>query len=314
MTRIFSVFALSAALFACLVTSSAQAQVTRTFVSGTGTANSSCSYTEPCRFFTQAIAALPSGGGEIDVLDPGSYGQITISSPVSIIGRGWTTITATNSTAAITITNTTGSVSISGVQLDGGGTGQYGINFTGNGTLHVLDTVIRNFAGSGVQIATTGHGAQSNVTMRNVALLDNTGSGLIFSPTASDVALFSGDNITANGNGNGVYINATGGVYAVFDRLIATQNNNGFRADTPLVGGAYFGFNVTFNHSVLMENNGNGGDIYDNAVSGIGTIVLSDHNRIDTMEWTSGNEIITDGSNLIEEQIGGGTFTTQTTH
>jgi hypothetical protein len=126
MTRTVSVFAFSAALFACLLASSAHAQVTRTFVSGTGTANSSCSYTAPCRFFTQAVAAMPAGGGEIDVLDPGSYGQITIDRPLSIVGRGWTTITATSTTAAITITNMAGAVSISGVQLDGGGTGETG--------------------------------------------------------------------------------------------------------------------------------------------------------------------------------------------
>src|SRR5580692_6214945 len=116
--RTLSVFAVSAVLFACLLASSAQAQVTRTFVSGTGTANSSCSYTSPCRFFTQAVAALPAEGGEIDVLDPGSYGQLTITNSVSIIGRGWTTITATPSTAAITVTGG-GNVNISGVQLDG---------------------------------------------------------------------------------------------------------------------------------------------------------------------------------------------------
>src|SRR5580658_10882072 len=120
MTKTARFSALSVTLFVCLAASAVQAQVTRTFVSGTGTANSSCSYTAPCRFFTQAVAALPSQGGEIDVLDPGSYGQITITNSVSIVGRGWTTITATPSTAAITITSTAGSVSISGVQLEGG--------------------------------------------------------------------------------------------------------------------------------------------------------------------------------------------------
>jgi hypothetical protein len=197
MTRNLFASVLAAALLACFVASPAHAQVTRTFVSGTGTANSSCSYTAPCRFFTQAVAAMPAGGGEIDVLDPGSYGQITIDRPLSIIGRGWTTITATSTTAAITITATEASVSISGVQLDGGGTGKTGISYTGNGTLHILDSTIRHFAGDGVSIASAGDTAY--VTMHSVFLLDNAGSGVVVSPSASEVQL-SAEDITASTN------------------------------------------------------------------------------------------------------------------
>jgi hypothetical protein len=57
----------------------AQAQENRTFVSSTGTDGNNClTTTTPCRHFTAAYAATPAGG-EIDVLDPGNYGGLTIN-------------------------------------------------------------------------------------------------------------------------------------------------------------------------------------------------------------------------------------------
>jgi hypothetical protein len=299
MTKGSSILALTA--FACLIVSSAQAQVTRTFVSGTGTANSTCSYTTPCRFFTQAVAAMPAGGGEIDVLDPGSYGQITIDRPLSIIGRGWTTITATSSTAAITITNPgTGAVSISGVQLDGGGTGQTGIAFSGGGTFTLLDSIITHFAGNGISIANVT--AIPTLILRDVVLTNNTGDGLYINPQFSNYTFISALNITSSGNkGNGVHINASSLIRATFDHLTANENG----ASGLLLDGNGFVPVVTVMRSQLNYNNTASGfafDIYNNnPVSGIGGIFLYNHNTIGVIDGGNGSPLVSDSSNNISD-------------
>jgi Right handed beta helix region len=255
-------------LFACLPGSPAQAQVTRTFVSGTGTANSSCSYTEPCRFFTQAVAALPSQGGEIDVLDPGSYGQITITNSVSIVGRGWTTITATPSTAAITVTGG-GNVNISGVQLDGGGTGQTGISFTGSGSLTVQDSLIRNFAGNAISI----NSSFGNVQLTRL-VVDGAGGGADGILVSDAFVVTITDCVVSNFIKNGIE-DALSENLAIIN---TTVSNNGYNLDNGEGPGNYSGIfihNSTFSVGAAISGvtaNANGAN---GIVAEGGGIVLS---------------------------------------
>jgi hypothetical protein len=62
----------------------ATATAQRTFVSGQGVDNPSCSIVSPCRGFAAAVAATASGG-EVIVVDSAGYGQVTITQSVSII-------------------------------------------------------------------------------------------------------------------------------------------------------------------------------------------------------------------------------------
>src|SRR5215813_3790315 len=62
----------------------ALAQATRTWVSGVGDDANPCSRTAPCKTFAGAISKTASGG-EINVLDPGGFGGVTITKPISII-------------------------------------------------------------------------------------------------------------------------------------------------------------------------------------------------------------------------------------
>ena len=51
----------------------AQAQASRTWVSGVGDDANPCSRTAPCKTFAGAISKTATGG-EIDALDPGGFG------------------------------------------------------------------------------------------------------------------------------------------------------------------------------------------------------------------------------------------------
>src|SRR5271170_2919478 len=61
----------------------AQAQATRTWVSGVGDDANPCSRTAPCKTFAGAISKTATAG-EIDVLDPGGFGALTITKAITI--------------------------------------------------------------------------------------------------------------------------------------------------------------------------------------------------------------------------------------
>src|SRR2546426_6768037 len=65
----------------------AQAQATRTWVSGVGDDANPCSRTAPCKTFAGAISKTFIGG-EIDALDPGGFGAVTITKSITIDGAG----------------------------------------------------------------------------------------------------------------------------------------------------------------------------------------------------------------------------------
>src|SRR6266702_7508405 len=65
----------------------AQAQATRTWVSGVGDDANPCSRTAPCKTFAGAISKT-AAGGEIDVLDPGGFGAVTITKAITLDGGG----------------------------------------------------------------------------------------------------------------------------------------------------------------------------------------------------------------------------------
>src|SRR5438045_6912203 len=63
----------------------ADAQATRTWVSGVGDDANPCSRTAPCKTFAGAISKTAEGG-EIDALDPGGFGTVTITKAITLEG------------------------------------------------------------------------------------------------------------------------------------------------------------------------------------------------------------------------------------
>src|SRR6187200_2433123 len=61
----------------------AQAQATRTWVSGVGDDANPCSRTAPCKTFAGAISKTATNG-EINCLDPGGFGAVTITKSITI--------------------------------------------------------------------------------------------------------------------------------------------------------------------------------------------------------------------------------------
>jgi hypothetical protein len=79
----FTINALAVLVFALAFASLAQAQATRTWVSGVGDDVNPCSRTAPCKTFAGAISKTALNG-EINCLDPGGFGAVTITKSITI--------------------------------------------------------------------------------------------------------------------------------------------------------------------------------------------------------------------------------------
>ncbi len=124
------------------------AQATRTWVSGVGDDANPCSRTAPCKTFPGAISKT-AAGGEIDVLDPGGFGGLTITKSITLYNNGAIAGVLVSGTNGIIINaGATDRIVIDGLELEGLGTGLNGIRIINAGSVIVKDTVIRNFRGS----------------------------------------------------------------------------------------------------------------------------------------------------------------------
>src|SRR5436305_9737049 len=150
------------------------AQATRTWVSGVGDDANPCSRTAPCKTFAGAISKT-APGGEIDALDPGGFGALTITKSITIDGGG-------GQVASVLVAGTNGIVVAAGgadivilrnLRFDGlrgagnANAGLSGIRFISGGSLIVDKCEIFGFNNNGVDIA-LGASGQAWVTNTNI--------------------------------------------------------------------------------------------------------------------------------------------------
>src|SRR5437588_9342837 len=84
---------IGATLSLWLPSAPAFAQATRTWVSGVGDDANPCSRTAPCKTWAGAISKTFIGG-EIDALDPGGFGTVTVTKSITLDGCCITSILA----------------------------------------------------------------------------------------------------------------------------------------------------------------------------------------------------------------------------
>jgi len=173
----------------------------RTFVSGFGSdgnTSTNCSHAQPCRTFAAAVTVTASGG-EIEALDPAGYGPITISGPLTLVGVPGAAINVPSGGAGITVNAPPlTSVHITGLLIDGGGSGTTGIQINGAGTVVVENCVIRNVTNDGINLYNT----------------------------VSTVELFVSNTLVADNGYYGIFVFPKGNVsvYATFNRVEASHN------------------------------------------------------------------------------------------
>lgn len=257
------------AAFAFFVfTSPAYGQATRTWVSGVGDDVNPCSRTAPCKTFAGAISKTLAGG-EINCLDPGGFGAVTVTKSItldctgtlgSILNSGTNGIIINDSATAMPNTI---EVLIRGITIDGAGTtpGLNGIRFLSGRSLVLQNVFIQNENGAaaisiqpigtaefyaedvtatdsnvGILIQPTGVAGSVRAFLRNVRSQNNSDTGLNISAvgnssTAGSVVVIEKSEFT--GNVNGLMTNAQGATpntVMISDSVIAGNTTLGVRS------------------------------------------------------------------------------------
>lgn len=222
------------AIFALgMMTSGAQAQATRTWVSGVGDDVNPCSRTAPCKTFAGAISKT-APGGEIDVLDPGGFGAVTITKALTIaMAPGYGGILNSSTTGVIINAGVNDVVTLRGINIQGAGTGVNGVRFIAGGGLIIQDCTI---AGS------------------------PSGFGVDFSPSGTSTLFISNTDIFQNGTaagptGGGIVVRPTNGTGSAVVDLInvrSYRNTFGIRGEGTTAGSA--GVRMTVTDSEFVNN------------------------------------------------------------
>jgi hypothetical protein len=293
--------------FLCLTGSLAFGQDNRTWVSaaagvtdpGACAASNICTRTAPCATFQCALAAT-NPGGEIDVLDSGDFGPVTINQSVSIVAQGVVagiqTSTSTSSDA-IDVIGSNVDVVLRGLTIDGDSPGQsIGIFFEPNGgVLHIEDCTIDGFT-DGILGDPSG---SSKVLIKDTIVRNNT-LGIIFAGATTTASL---DNVRVEKNDNGV--TAEGNTTVSVRNSIAAGNSTGFEAafsgpSTPAV--------INLESSIVSGNSADG-ILSDGANSTINITNVTVVNNGTGLSLLSGGHIVSFGNNKITDNTTNGSPT-----
>jgi len=239
-------------MLACLAivllgTTLMSAQATRTWVSGVGDDANPCSRTAPCKTFAGAISKT-APGGEIDALDPGGFGALTITKSITIDGGG-------GQVASVLVAGTNGIVVATSSSSDvvilrnlrfqgllGGGNGNAGFSgirlISPIKELDIENVYVTGFSNAGIDIEP---GGSAVVNIINT-VIENIGQCVPASClTAQGVGIF------AKGSGVKVETNNTS---------VATVSANGIQADTSAIMGYHNGVINGTNNGATATNSG----------------------------------------------------------
>ena len=187
-------FVLALTAFTLVGTAAVHAQATRTWVSGVGDDVNPCSRTAPCKTFAGAISKT-AAGGEINCLDPGGFGAVTITKSLTITCQYTEGGALAGGNGIVVNAGPTDVVVLRGLDIFGVNPPLNGIRFVAGAALHVQDCSIKRF-----------NAVNSN--------------GISFAPSGASELYVSDTLISENGNGitgAGIQIQPTGGGSAKVD-------------------------------------------------------------------------------------------------
>jgi hypothetical protein len=294
-TRLFSVSVPPIALF-LLLSQAAWGQSTRTWVSVNGSDANDCSRATPCRTLSAALVKSASGA-EIDVLDSGDFGAVTLNKSITVLAPGVLGGIQTPAGTAITINaGASDKVVLRGLTIDGLGTGLDGVSFVAGGSLYVENCTVNNFGRYGIDFAPTSGSGKLFVTdtvVRNNGI-GATGGGLHLIATTGTGFIASVDGLRSEGNVFGLKAETLGAV-TVRNSLSANNGYSGYTALTPSGSGDV----RLFLENSVSTHNGTTGV----ASVGLATVILSNGVVTDNQTGLSTNNgglILSFGNNKVQ--------------
>ena len=297
---------------ACLAfgPSPASAQATRTWVSGVGNDANPCSRTAPCKTFAGAISKTATGG-EINALDPGGFGAVTITKSITIDGGGGQVASVLAAgTNGIIINAGTGVVTLRNIRVNGvAGSptpGLNGIQILAASAVHIEHSSIFGFSQNGINVnLNTAAATRVFVTDTTVT---NSAVGINVHNTANGNVLVAMQRTTTNQNSTaGVRFDGAGGTGFLLGTLadsMVAGNGTGVAA----IGGASSGVGLHVTRSSVVNNvtigaqatSANAQILFSNTIiSGNGTALSS----------VSGGSLVSYKSNSTEANFNLGGFT-----
>lgn len=275
------------------------AQATRTWVSGVGDDANPCSRTAPCKTFAGAIAKT-AAGGEIDALDPGGFGALTITKGITIDGGGGIVASAltTGTNGIVVSAGATDSIVLRNLQINGAGTAAgtdtRGIKFLSGAKLVVENCDISNFGKRGISVESSTQGAQ--VAVINSTVHGNLTNGVVVNPPGvTNTVTFDHVRLVNNASfGIGVL---AGGVVHILNSIVSENSSGGLLSDNSIV-------DVT---GSSFTNNGIGITSQNSGVVRIGQSTVTG-NSIAPLSITGGASIASYGDNYLAGGGSGLTF------
>ncbi|MGC2697737.1 MAG: hypothetical protein WA738_18265 [Candidatus Angelobacter sp.] len=282
-----------------LGTATMYGQASRTWVSGVGDDANPCSRTAPCKTFAGAISKT-AAGGEIDALDPGGFGALTITKAITLDGGG-------GQVASVLVSGTNGIVVQAGpndvvilrnLRINGIGTGLNGVRFLSGKDLNVENCYIFGFTQNGLDIALN-QATQATVHVYNSVFKNNTGVGIRATNAVLPSVKVGIDHTEIALDTIGVEASARASI-SINDGMISAATSAGIQSDSPSADSI-----IAIDRSEVVSN-------ASGAVSTGGAIITADttyaYNSGTALNKTTGN-IFSYGTNRIHDNGASGTFT-----
>jgi len=268
----------------------AYAQASRTWVSGVGDDANPCSRTAPCKTFAGAISKT-AAGGEIDALDPGGFGAVTITKAITIDGgpnAGGILYAGTNGIVVNAGANDV--VIIRNVNFHGFGTGLNGIRFLAGATLVVENVKIQNNSQVGISFEPAGN---SQLLVKDTIVQNNVTGGILIKPGAAGFARAVLTRVKAIQNGFGVRAEDRSNV-TISDSVASLNGFNGFLSISSSAA-----TNVFIENSVAASNQNpaGGGIVSGGALSTVRISNIDTFNNGNGLLATGGGAILSFGNN-----------------
>jgi hypothetical protein len=282
------------------MSAAAHAQATRTWVSGVGDDVNPCSRTAPCKTFAGAISKT-AVNGEINAIDPGGYGAVTITKSITIDGAGTHASALNAGISGVTVSydfftspgETRKTVRLRNLSLNGTDTGTNGVRIVGGAStagseVFVEDCVIDgNFAGTGRGISDErGGGGElyvTNTTVRNMG-----GTGIVVIPVNSGATRIDAtiSDVRVQNCAYGI-VASSGARISVSNSVISGNTNHALGVEGPFgasemhvsnsrISGNATGVSQAFGGTVRLTNS----DVVFNTANGTtGTVLSYGNNR-----------------------------------
>lgn len=206
----------------------AEAQATRTWVSGVGDDVNPCSRTAPCKTFAGAISKTATNG-EINCLDPAGYGAINITKSITIDCEDTQGSILASLVNGVIVNGASIDVRLRGLSINGAGNGINCVRVLGSGTVRLtLDEVVcSGFSQHGISIETST--GTSNIVVLNSSFRNNVGNGINTFITGTGATTVAVDSSLFAFNGIGLNFGAAA-KGSVSDSTFS-NNGTGIRAD-----------------------------------------------------------------------------------